>query len=121
MSELQSPPARGSTADAVLSDLFDEITAKLQAGEPVDVDAYARDYPELAEPLRRLLPAVHVLADLGLSAARGEAAVAPNSSLEPWISSAACSAISALCARSAGAAWASCTRPSRSRWGAASP
>src|SRR5262249_31317551 len=52
-----------------------EVTNKLQAGEPVDVEAYIAAHPELAEQLRRLLPALGVLAELGRSAASGAAVV----------------------------------------------
>jgi hypothetical protein len=71
MSVSASQLSRASTSDAVLVDLFEDIAAKVQAGEPVDLEAYARAHPEQAEPLRRLLPTIHVLADLGRSAAKG--------------------------------------------------
>ncbi len=61
-------PGPTSGTDPVLAELFEEITVKLQAGEPVDLEAYAQRYPEQAEALRRLLPAMEVLADLGRSA-----------------------------------------------------
>ena len=40
---------------------------RLQAGEPVDPETLAREYPEHAERLRRLLPALELMADLGRS------------------------------------------------------
>jgi len=51
----------------VLDDLLAEVSEKLHAGEPVDVEEYASRYPELVEPLRRMLPAIRALADLGVS------------------------------------------------------
>ena len=55
---------RSNETDGVLDDLFDQLTAKVQAGEPVDVEAYAREYPEQADRLRSLVPAIQALADL---------------------------------------------------------
>src|SRR5690242_1240524 len=63
-------------SEAILVDLFEEIASKLQAGEPVDLEGYVRAYPEQAEQLRRLLPAIDVLADLGRSAVKGDPIVA---------------------------------------------
>src|SRR5262249_47758592 len=72
------PSGSLARADALLADLFEEIANKLQAGQPVDLEAYVQKYPEHGEQLRRLLPAMHMLADLGRSAAQGEAAVTPR-------------------------------------------
>jgi serine/threonine protein kinase/Flp pilus assembly protein TadD len=60
----------GST-DQALGLLIEEVTARIQAGQPIDVEAYVRKHPEHAERLRQLLPALHLLADLGRSAALG--------------------------------------------------
>ena len=38
---------------------------RLQAGDPVDLTDLTREHPEYAEPLRRLLPALEALVDLG--------------------------------------------------------
>src|SRR5262249_38403885 len=46
------------------------LTAKIQAGEPVDLDEVARRHPEYAERLRRLLPALVMMADFGDSSPR---------------------------------------------------
>jgi serine/threonine-protein kinase len=56
--------------DSVLDDLIEALTARLQAGEPVDADEIARRYPQHAERLRRLLPALVMLDDLGQSSPR---------------------------------------------------
>jgi WD40 repeat protein/serine/threonine protein kinase len=75
----QAAPVRDPTnsGDQALGVLVDELTARLQAGGPVDLEAYVRDYPQFAEQLRRLLPALHMLADLGRSAVVGSAPVRP--------------------------------------------
>jgi serine/threonine protein kinase/Flp pilus assembly protein TadD len=67
--------SRSGSIDAVLAEIVEEVTNKLRVGEPVDIEAYVGAHPELAERLRRLLPALAVLADLGRSAAAGEAVV----------------------------------------------
>jgi tetratricopeptide (TPR) repeat protein len=76
-----SPPAplapAASSADRALGLLVEELTAKLQAGEPVDVQAYVEGHPEHAERLRQLLPALRLLGDLGRSAATGMSAGIP--------------------------------------------
>ena len=63
----ESLPNSTATGPA-LDDLLAEISMKLHAGEAVDLEAYTCRYPGLAKPLRRMLPAMHALADLGLSA-----------------------------------------------------
>jgi tetratricopeptide (TPR) repeat protein/serine/threonine protein kinase len=73
MSTSASLRSRSGSTEAVLADIVEEVTNKLHAGEPVDIEAYVGAHPEFAEPLRRLLPALAVLADLGRSAASGEA------------------------------------------------
>ncbi len=57
-------------ADSVLDDLIETLTGRLQAGEPVDLEEVARRHPEHAERLRRLLPALMMMADLGDSSPR---------------------------------------------------
>jgi serine/threonine protein kinase len=48
-----------------LDDLVAELTDRLQAGEPVDVEAYLAAHPEHAERLRQVLPALEMMAALG--------------------------------------------------------
>jgi serine/threonine protein kinase len=65
---------RSSSIDPGLNDLIDDLTARCQAGEVIDVEACAADHPEYAEQLRRLIPALQVLAELSHSRdARGTA------------------------------------------------
>jgi serine/threonine protein kinase len=68
-----------SLTDPVLADLVEELAKKLQAGEVVDLDAVAERYPDRAEQLRELLPAVRMLAELGSLAGQGGSPLAPRS------------------------------------------
>ena len=58
------PAASHGDTDLALAELFEEITQKLGAGEPFDLDAYVAEHPEYAAQLRELLPAVEFLVDL---------------------------------------------------------
>jgi eukaryotic-like serine/threonine-protein kinase len=51
--------------DLMAAEFVEDLANRLQAGEPVDLEACAREHPECAERIRRLLPAVEMLADLG--------------------------------------------------------
>src|SRR3954468_13335908 len=80
------PRTGAGTGDELLGDLIDQVSRKLEAGEPVDLDAFIAAHPERAEALRLVLPALAVLADLGRSAAGErradlEASDAPDSPL----------------------------------------
>jgi WD40 repeat protein/serine/threonine protein kinase len=66
-------PNSAASNDQALGLLIEELTAKIHAGEPVEVEAYVREHPEHDGALRRLLPALHMLADLGRSAPVGSA------------------------------------------------
>ncbi len=55
------------SSDAVFEQVLDEITARIQAGELVDLDACMAEHPEYAERLGRLLPAMQVLVAFGAS------------------------------------------------------
>src|SRR3954468_3234076 len=63
-------PAPTNAPDPILDGVVEAITEKLQTGEPVDLEAIAQAHPEHADRLRRLLPALELMADLGRSAAR---------------------------------------------------
>jgi WD40 repeat protein/serine/threonine protein kinase len=58
--------------DAALADWVEELANRIQGGEAVDVEAYAREFPERAEELRRLLPTIEMMAAFG-SAPAGDA------------------------------------------------
>jgi tetratricopeptide (TPR) repeat protein len=77
MAESLRSVSRDGADDSVLMRVLDEVGDRVQAGLPVDVEAYAQAHPEHAERLRQLLPAVHLMANLGRSAAAGEASVPP--------------------------------------------
>ncbi len=62
------PDGTGSANDPILNRLVEELTVKLQAGEPVDLLAYVAYYPEQADRLRRLWPALRMLANMSNSA-----------------------------------------------------
>src|SRR5437588_10339223 len=59
---------------SLLAELVEEIAEKFQAGEAVDLEAFAAAHPEVAEQIRQLIPTVQVLAQLGRSAADGDPA-----------------------------------------------
>ena len=66
-----APSQNGS--EAVLAEVVEEFTRRVQASEPVDVESYVQRYPEHAERLRRLLPALALLDDLGRSSSASAA------------------------------------------------
>ncbi|WP_165224414.1 serine/threonine-protein kinase [Aquisphaera insulae] len=51
--------------DPALGDLFEELTERIQAGESVDPEAVAAEHPELAGPIRQLLPSLLSVAMTG--------------------------------------------------------
>jgi serine/threonine protein kinase/WD40 repeat protein len=54
-----------SEAGSVLDNLVQELVDKLQAGDAVDIDAYRSRYPEHAEKLDQLVPAIELMAGAG--------------------------------------------------------
>src|SRR5438067_8870757 len=58
-------PGPCEAADPVLAELVEEVTDRLQAGESVDLEALAARHPGRADELRRLLPALEMLAAAG--------------------------------------------------------
>jgi serine/threonine protein kinase/tetratricopeptide (TPR) repeat protein len=52
-----------------MADLVDRLVARVKAGDPAELDALLGAYPEHADELRRLLPAVRLMADLSRSGA----------------------------------------------------
>jgi serine/threonine protein kinase/tetratricopeptide (TPR) repeat protein len=79
-----SAPASLGESDPLAAELLEEMAARLQAGEPLDVEACIQKHPECAERLRRLLPTVQVLADLGRSGVSVQPSVA-NDGLTPGV------------------------------------
>jgi tetratricopeptide (TPR) repeat protein len=82
MNDADKPSVPPTVSDAALAELLDEIAEKVRAGEPVDVEALARAHPERADELRRLLPAMQILADLDESR-QGREADDPSQGLLP--------------------------------------
>src|SRR6516162_6856107 len=73
----QSIPAAGPSraTDHSLAELIEELSARMEAGEAVDLQACLDAHPEHAAELRRLFPALQLLADFSGS---GEANVPPD-------------------------------------------
>ncbi len=59
-----------SRTDSIQAELVEQYLRRLQAGEPVDSSEFAAQYPEHAEALRQLLPALQMMAELSRSAVR---------------------------------------------------
>src|SRR5215813_4020883 len=72
-----TPRLPGSVSS--LADWVEDLAARIQAGEHVDPSDLAREFPERAEELRRLLPAVELMAEFGRSAATGSVTGAGSS------------------------------------------
>jgi tetratricopeptide (TPR) repeat protein len=72
-----SIPAAGPSrsAEHSLAELIEELSARMEAGEPVALQALVEAHPEHAGELRRLYPALRLLADLSRS---GEANLPPD-------------------------------------------
>jgi serine/threonine protein kinase len=76
------PPDSGTQSDAAFAELFEEVAGQIQRGEPVDLDALARVHPQHAERLRRLLPAVQLVAGVGSGAPGGSLSFPPPESAD---------------------------------------
>ena len=77
-----------AASDPALARLCDEIIERLQAGDRVDMASLALEHPEYADQLRRLLPALEALVDLGASAVQNPSSVVSkqgNSDLAPKV------------------------------------
>jgi WD40 repeat protein/serine/threonine protein kinase len=71
MNPIPSRDSLSESPSAVLAELIDGLTARMQAGEPIDWDEVLREYPEHAADLRRLQPALGALDNLSHSAPAG--------------------------------------------------
>jgi serine/threonine-protein kinase len=69
MSPSQAEVDRAAAAEHGLADVVEELTAKLKAGEAVDLQTYFAAHPQHAAELQRLVPALRLLADFSRSAA----------------------------------------------------
>ena len=70
MPDLHSPSQHDTDPREQLADVLEEITERIEAGHSVDLAQYQRQYPELADQLQKLVPAVSVLEGLGRSASQ---------------------------------------------------
>jgi hypothetical protein len=75
---MSHPVLSDNAGDPLLAELIEEITDKLQKGEPVDLEAHIRQHSGHAEELRKLLPALHMLAVAGSVAGSDEGAGTPG-------------------------------------------
>jgi hypothetical protein len=64
-------------ASAILANLVDQLTARIQAGERIDWQEVARRHPEHVEELRQLWPALGALQELSQSGEPLVGGVAP--------------------------------------------
>jgi serine/threonine protein kinase len=76
MNRTADHPFSLGASDPALAHLCDEIIERIQAGDLVDVAAMAVQHPEHADQLRRLLPALEALVELGATAFRHPSALA---------------------------------------------
>jgi eukaryotic-like serine/threonine-protein kinase len=67
-----------AASDPERAQLCDEIIQRLQAGDLVDVASLALEHPDHADQIRRLLPALEALVDLGASSAQNPSRVVPK-------------------------------------------
>ena len=103
--------------------LAEEFVERRRRGECPSLSEYTRKYPELAEAIADLFPALLVMERVKPAAEGRPASGGPEASFSHRSRRArdeASSAISGFSARSRGEAWGSSTRPSRSRWAAMS-
>ena len=63
-------PRSTSRTDSIQAELIEQYLQRLQAGETVDSSEFAAQYPDHAEALRQLLPALQLMAELSRSAVR---------------------------------------------------
>ena len=100
----------------LVESLVEEFLDRQQRGEHPTIEEYEARHPELAEELRELLEAVAVVRDLRPGSRDATGSVDGPASETPGPGRRSRSATTASCGRSAGAAWGSSMRPSRSRW-----
>jgi Flp pilus assembly protein TadD/serine/threonine protein kinase len=80
MTSVVADESGDASVEEHLAELVEEMRLKLQAGQPVDLEELAAAHPGQADELRRLFPALRLLADLRLSEAVLIAAGKPGGS-----------------------------------------
>ncbi|MBL7223580.1 MAG: serine/threonine protein kinase, partial [Candidatus Brocadiae bacterium] len=81
MSTRKASSSRATDDSLAFDALVEEVSAKLEAGEAINADDYAQDYPQHVEALRQLLPTLEAMADLGHSATESSADAGPGEPL----------------------------------------
>ena len=107
------------SADAITVEaLAEEFLERKRRGERPTFAEYVARYPDLADEIRDVFPVLGLVEDFkpGSDDATGTFA---GAGFPAWRSGSSAWATTGSCARSAAAAWASSTRPSRNRWAAA--
>ncbi len=97
--------------------LAEEFLDRKRRGEQPTLREYVERYPDLADDIRDLFPALLMMEDLGESSGGTTGSLAADKARR-WACGSSGWATTASSARSAAAAWASSTRPSRNRWAA---
>ena len=82
MKPLASAPSSTALA-AEFADLVERLTARVKSGEAVDLDALAAEHPAHADDLRRIVPAMKLLADLSQSGHPAACGFAESADDEP--------------------------------------
>jgi serine/threonine protein kinase/tetratricopeptide (TPR) repeat protein len=71
---------------SILAELVDRLTARVQAGEPIDWHEVARQHPEHVGELRQLWPALGALDELSQSGPEDLSGIAsPAATGDPWV------------------------------------
>ena len=74
------PDHAAPDTEQFLADLVNELTRRVQAGEVIDLEQVAGEHPGRADAIRRLLPTLELLGELGFAAdgaRRGRTVAAP--------------------------------------------
>ncbi len=114
-------PSSDSSREVLLGRLAEEFVERHRRGERPAIAEYADRYPDLAAEIRDLFPAlVH---DRAPQTAAGDLTgdFAPRSGVQRWLRPRASGRLPHPARGRVAAAWASSTRPSRSRWAGTSP
>ncbi len=77
MKRADQADSRMESPSSILAELVDRLTARVQAGEPIDWSEVARQHPEHVGDLRELWPALGALDDLSQSGAGEVSGIAP--------------------------------------------
>ncbi len=104
----------GGTDRNPIEVLSEEFLERIRRGEAVTPEEYAVKHPDLADEILAVFPALLMMEDLGDETSDRTSSFGTEPAYT-WARPPDASASTACCARWAAAAWASCTRPSRSR------